>query len=322
MSDKTLKDLDRRHLSFTRSEVTSLLPEYYVNYPKLIDFLEKYYQFLDSDNGTFGHRIHTLPSTRDIGQTLDDNLSYIEDELLLGQNYLEGILDKRTGAELSNNYYRTKGTKFSIERFFRSFYNEDPDIIYGKDITFGIGNTIIGPNSGKYIQNDKIYQFWGILIRTGIPQSEWLELYKLFAHPGGMYVGSEVLIEADASVNPAGAFYLNDFDSAQITYLGYGKVNPAGYSEVTSYILSDSDTQYRIDPSKMLISQWDDLIDSTATTTGEHINSVYTRSFINPMLEGSPTTDQDSNASSVIDLSIDYLRADEDKYETSLDSSV
>lgn len=322
MADKTLKDLSRRPLSFARSSIREALPQYYSQYPKLLQFLEAYYDFLDSDNTDFGNKIHNLPTTRDIGQTPAENLSYIEDELLLGQNYLEGILDKRTGAELSNNYYRTKGTKFSIERFFRSFFNEDPEVIYGKDLTFEIGSTPIGPNSGKYIQNDKIYQFWGILIRTGIPQSEWLELYKLFSHPGGMYVGSEVVIQADGAVNPAGVFYLNDFDSAQITYLSYGSVGTTGFTEITSIIGNDSDTQYRIDPSKMLIGQWDNLIDSASITTGEHIYNVYPRSFINPMLEGSPTTDQDSNAGSLIDLSIDYLTADEDKYETNLDSSV
>ena len=331
MADQTLKDLNRRQITLENNQIREALPAYFQeDYPTLIKLFEYYFEFMDSDglnnDHAFGRKLKDLPLTRDIGQTPKENLTYIEDELLLGQNYLEGILDNRTGAELSNNYYRTKGTKYSIERFFRSFFATDPDIVYGKDLVFEIsgkstahiqrftittgatltetvstvgrtryyaysgsltvtlggdeftvpisiaaapaqrlsttltpnetryyltqgsyvkdGRTLwktrvkpatgevwfesqydglqindfsieggaieyttfaqvigesnvgtpIGPASGKYILNDKVFQYWGILLKTDIAQSEWLELYKLFAHPGGMYVGSEVQI--------------------------------------------------------------------------------------------------------------------------------
>jgi hypothetical protein len=73
------------------------------------------------------------------------------------------------------------------------FFGEVPEIIYGKDLVMKVGNNI-GPETGLRITDPTIYQFWGILIKSGISSSEWLQLYKLFAHPGGMYVGSEVAI--------------------------------------------------------------------------------------------------------------------------------
>ncbi len=147
----------------------------------------------DSDRN-FGYQLHNLPTLRDVSQTDKENLTFIEDELLLGQNYIEGALDQRTGAELSNNFYRSKGTKFGIERFFKLFFGETPEVVYGKDLVMKVGDKI-GPESGLYITNDTIYQFWGLLIKVGISSSVWFDLYKLFAHPGGMYAGASVLIE-------------------------------------------------------------------------------------------------------------------------------
>ena len=191
--DKTLSDIGRRELDFTGSLVAEALPEWFrEDNPKLITLLEKYYEDLDA-TGNFGNQLKTIPTLRDISQTANTNLTYIEDELLLGQNYIEGALDRRTAAGLSNNFYRSKGTKFGIERFFKMFFGETPEIIYGKDLVFKVGNKI-GPETELRITDPTIYQFWGILIKIGIASNEWLELYKLFAHPGGMFVGAEVQI--------------------------------------------------------------------------------------------------------------------------------
>ena len=197
MTDKTLSDIGRRELDFTGNLIAEALPEWFrEDNPKLITFLEKYYEDLDAI-GNFGNKIKTLPTVRDIPQTAKANLTFIEDELLLGQNYIEGALDQRTGAELSNNFYRSKGTKFGIERFFKLFFGVTPEIIYGKDLVLKVGSKI-GPESGLKITDPTIFQFWGILIKTGIASNEWLDLYKLFAHPAGMFIGSEVQI---ATVN-------------------------------------------------------------------------------------------------------------------------
>ena len=230
MSDRTLKDLNRREIALTGSIVKDVLPDYYkADNPKLISFLETYYNTLDSDHsfstagkqvysqrqkeadsaGTgqvtygwdsdrnFGYQLANIPTLRDITQTDTENLSFIEDELLLGQSYTAagGAIDKRVGSELSNNFYRSKGTKFGIERFFRLFFGETPEIIYGKNLVMKVGDDI-GPQSGLYITDDTIYQFWGILIKLGISSADWMDMYKLFAHPGGMYVGASVLIES------------------------------------------------------------------------------------------------------------------------------
>lgn len=265
MRDKTLQDLNRRPLSFNRSQVAEVLPEYFTSeYPQLIRLLENYYQYLDSDENAFGYRLKNLSTTRDIGQTAASNLTYIEDELLLGKNYIEGVLDKRTGTELSNNFYRSKGTKFSIQRFFRAFFGVDPDIRYGKDLVFTVGETPIGPESGKFIQNDKLYQYWALEIQSPIAQSEWIELYKLFVHPGGMYVASSVIISNSvaqtAPLNILGFAYVNDRDIKPATFEAQSSLAATSYGETLAIVTFDENAgggTYRL-RTDMTIDNWYD----------------------------------------------------------------
>lgn len=271
MTDRTLSDINRREIVFDGNYIREALPEYFASEnANLITLFDKYYQNLDSA-GNFGQKIKSLAKARDIGQTDVDNLTLIEDELLLGQNYLEGILDARTGAELSNNYYRTKGTKYGIQRFFRAFFNEDPDVQYGKDLMFIVGETEIGPESNKFIQNDKVYQFFGILIKVGLSQSQWIDLYKLFAHPAGMFVGSEVQI---VSVNRDISFDIMpikiDPDAIDPIYEGIGRFAAATFGEQYGLLVGDSDEVYRYDFRYLKIP---DLLDSDYMINGTDVDS-------------------------------------------------
>jgi len=266
--DKTLSDIGRRELDFTGNLIAEALPEWFrEDNPKLITLLEKYYDDLDA-SGNFGNQIKTIPTLRDISQTAKSNLTFIEDELLLGQNYIEGALDQRTAAGLSNNFYRSKGTKFGIERFFKMFFGETPDIVYGKDLVFKVGSEI-GPETGLRITDPTIYQFWGILIKLGIASSEWLELYKLFAHPAGMFVGAEVQIatkNADISFDLMPISVPEAAGDAQ--FVSLANAAPAGLQDLSGIIGvtkkpydSDGSTPggaYRIDFNRISVTDFSD----------------------------------------------------------------
>ena len=159
--DDTLRDDGRREISqITGREVNKVVPEHFkTDYPKLVSFLEQYYHFEDSD-GSPSRLVNDLFYTRDINQVDESLLSYIEDELLLGQSYFEGFTDKRTAAKFSNNLYRAKGTKFSIEQFFRMFFEVDIDLEYTKEQVFKIGEaeSEIGAESQKFITNAELFQ--------------------------------------------------------------------------------------------------------------------------------------------------------------------
>lgn len=320
MTDKTLRDIGRRNIDFQRDLVKEVLPEFYAaDYPKLIQFLEKYYENLDSD-GNFSRKIHDLFATRDIQQTSQENLTYIEDELLLGQNYLEGWLNSRQAALLSNNFYRSKGTKYSIERFFRAFYGQDPVVEYGKNYVFTVGHDIVGPNSGRYLINDKVYQFWGILIKVGLPASEWLELYKLFAHPAGMYIGSEVQL---VSVNGDISFSNMPIAIASVdvpVFSGLATITPFVFTDITGIDINDSagnSYRYSLDTTVIQISN------KLAGDTVGFLDSAepFYKNFKDLTKAASPTFDEDSNgAGSSMRMSSEFVTFDLDKYGVYLDS--
>lgn len=199
--DKTLIDVGRRDVSLREYVVEDALADYIVKtYPKFITLLKEYYHF-ENEEYSPSRLIDELFNTRDITQTDIELLRLIEDEYLLGQSYFKGFNDKREAAKFSSNLYRSKGTKYSIQQFFRTFYGIDPDIIYTKENVFNVGEDKIGPDSQRYITDDKLYQTFAILIKSDIAINTWRENYKLFAHPAGMYLGAEVQIVGTAKLD-------------------------------------------------------------------------------------------------------------------------
>lgn len=213
--DKTLLDNNRTDLNLFKNEIDNVLPEYFKeDFPNIKSLFEAYYEFMDSADNPSG-QIKRLYSSRDATQVPDKLLQYLEDELLLGQAYFGGFLNKREAIKFSNTLYRSKGTKYSIEQFFRGFFGQDPQILYPKENIFKVGpaidyeqdsiNTggqqvkefasVIGPESRKFITDDKLYQVMSVLVRIGIPLKDWVDTYKLFVHPAGVYLGSELLLE-------------------------------------------------------------------------------------------------------------------------------
>ena len=170
--DYTLKDNFRRDYSFTDNhQIEQVLPDYFkTEYPNLIKLLEYYYQFEDSDQAP-SRLIHDIITNRDITAVDLTLLSFIEDELLLGQSYFEGFVNKRAAAKYSNTLYRSKGTLYSIEQFFRTFFGVTPDVRYTKEDRFmvGVDTSRIGSESQKFLTDDKLYQVFAILIKTNIP---------------------------------------------------------------------------------------------------------------------------------------------------------
>jgi len=212
--DKTLTDNDRTLLSLHRPEIENVLPDFFVeDSPKLIQLFEKYYQFMDSD-GMPNNIIKNLYLTKDATQTPARNLEFLEDDLLLGNAYFGGFNNKREAIKFSNTLYRSKGTKYAYEQFFRGFFGVDPTIEYPKNDIFVVGpaidfdldtdndscgqirseGSVIGAESGKFITDDKLYQQLSILIKSEIPIGDFLNVLKLFVHPGGIYIGSQVLL--------------------------------------------------------------------------------------------------------------------------------
>ena len=331
--DDTLRDDGRREISqITGREVNKVIPEHFkTDYPKLVSFLEQYYHFEDSD-GSPSRLVNDLFYTRDINQVDESLLTYIEDELLLGQSYFEGFADKRTAAKFSNNLYRAKGTKFSIEQFFRMFFEVDIDLEYTKEQVFKIGEaeSEIGAESQKFITNAELFQQFALRITSELPFKKWQRPYKLFVHPAGMFIGSAVRLEGIVD-NPLSApISLVDSDLGQIDVVG---ATAFGFDEVTQFLpeitgiardSGDSDGIFK----RVIID--DSFFTSLQNTSLEDIQKQYS-TLRAAELRTSPTFDADSNGAGTatsnfeIDFSNDFSSEtmDQERFEFfSADSDV
>lgn len=175
--------------------VREVLPAYFTtDYPILVNFLEYYYQSLDSD-GEFGDALKEIYQITDIGST---DLKYLNNLFYeLGMNVSKDLfLNPREVLRSLADFFRSKGSKRSLEQFFRMFYNVDVELFYPKDLIFQLNDPTSllfpGLNTVKYLQDGKLYQILSLLIRTPIGFKEYEELYKKFVHPAGFYIGAEV----------------------------------------------------------------------------------------------------------------------------------
>lgn len=196
---------NRRPRNFLRRKVRESLPEHFTqDYPKLVTFLEKYYEYLDSDGASsFNHKLKRIYHSRDTQEVSSDLLVYLIQEIA-GGNTGGNFTDPNFYAQRIHELHRTKGSRFSIEEFFRAFFQVHPEVVYPKEDIFTIGHDSAGPlskigaESNKFIRNNGLYQVFSILVKSPISQVTWLELYKKFVHPAGFYIAGQVVTDVEA----------------------------------------------------------------------------------------------------------------------------
>lgn len=327
--DKTLIDNDRRPLNLKRDNVSQLLPEYFkTDNPKFITFLEKYYDWMDSGDNP-SRRIQDLYRNRDVTQVEAGLLQYIEDELLLGQSYFEGFINKREAAKFSNTLYRSKGTLFAIQQFFRAFFGEDPDVRYTKNDVFRVGPALykdgteylpaskIGPESQKFLTDNKLYQTLALLIKVGIPISRWLDVYKLFVHPAGMYVGAELqLVAVNANTINNNMPEQGDPITTDVTFADIGTLAFTAFEDLTALVPADNPDSIERQDVYFNVQRMQDITLAEILAKQTSMQDLLT--------VNSPTLDRDSDGSGggAIRMSQDrWERLDQDLYSLQITDS-
>jgi hypothetical protein len=116
----------------TSTVVGTQLPDFVRNdYPIFVTFLEKYYEWLETEQNV-SSGINQLQLSKDI----DDADEYYLDKLkndLLPYFPQEVVSDKRLFLKLVTQFYKSNGTQDSIKFLFRALFNENIDIYYPKD---------------------------------------------------------------------------------------------------------------------------------------------------------------------------------------------
>lgn len=209
------KNQYRQKARFQRPHVKEILPEFYQSeYPKLISFLETYYDYTNEDkSATFDDKINNVFGIRDITSTDLKSLDYLLQEIGNGIDHTifpkEGREERaRLASRLLANLYRSKGTEVSAEQFFRMFFNEEVEVTYPKNNIFYLndkpGNSLIGPESVKFITDNRRFQIFSILLKTSLSFSDYEDLYKKFIHPAGFYLAADVATKSSSSIDITG----------------------------------------------------------------------------------------------------------------------
>lgn len=238
--------IERRNLALHKNKVREVLPEHFIaQYPDLITFLEKYYQYLDSDQTiNADQQIKGLFGVRDLHSTSTDNLNRIFKEIGLGLANTTYFQDPVFSARLISIFHRVKGSLYSVEAFFKAFYGIDAEISYPKRNIFIVGESQIGPESLRFIQDGALYQIFSILIKSELPSSVWRELFKEFAQPAGFYLGSEVVIvgvsDNLATIANDMPIVILDNNAGTFTYEETATISLAGDIDISEIVASDS----------------------------------------------------------------------------------
>ena len=191
----------RLSTKFHQSLVSHILPEFFAqDYPKLISFLEVYYQYTGDQAESFDDTIRGLFDIRDISSTSLEHLDYILSEISDGLDHTQFAANPRLMAKLVSALFRAKGTQISAEQFFKSFYNESVEIVYPKHNMFVLNSSLIGPQYLHFIQDDKRYQIFSAVIKTGLSLSDYEALYKKFIHPAGWHLAADVVTQSNSNV--------------------------------------------------------------------------------------------------------------------------
>jgi len=309
-----IEDLNRRDINLSKSVVKEVLPEYFsTDYPDLITFLEKYYDFIDSTgNQSFKNDIDNIITLRDITQTTLESLDQLVAEIGNGLQVASFFEQPRLMTRLLAQFYRSKGTLVSAEGFFRAFYNEEVTIEYPKDQIFIVGESEIGAESLRFIINDKLYQTFSILIKAGISVADYQELYKKFVHPAGFYFAGQVETSGQVTLSPT-TTPVDPLDSAEaIVLIDQVTLDPQPlFTQMTA--LLDSDGQdIRVNVTQ-LISDYQNL------TAGELDN--YYDNIAQILTPNSFTFDDDSAGGARPDVAMDVETMDNTMYTRYLSDS-
>lgn len=199
-----VKDLNRRDLSFSRSKIREALPEHFqTEYPNLIKFLEVYYEFMEGEDAkAFKTDVNNLFVARDAQQSELEYLDNLIYEIGNGLKSSSFFANPRLMATLLSQFYRVKGSLNSAEGFFRGFFGQEVQIEYPKNQMFIVGESEIGYESLKFIQNNGLYQVFSILIKSGLAVADYIDLYKTFVHPAGFFFLGQLAVQAQGELIP------------------------------------------------------------------------------------------------------------------------
>ncbi len=299
----------RRLKSFQNRKVKESLPEFYTSeFPTLVTFLEKYYNFVDSASGEhiFGNDAKQFFATKDIREMPSGLLNSLVSELAGGLKTGENFTDRRYALTRLADLARTKGSRFSLEEFFRLFYQQRAEVEYGKESMFIVGDSAsqIGVDSIKFIQNNEVFQTFGLLIKSEISVDKWGELYKKFVHPSGFFFAGQVVSDTEALNPPIAEIALPETDPDPKVVSEASMAFSLPFVQLTT-LLDSGDGLVRQSNLNELVSDYQNFTLTELDTTYHTIKQVITPNSFT--FDDSSIRDSDENATPDFSLTLETM---------------
>lgn len=127
----------------------------------LVSFLEAYYEFLESTPGYSEYLNRTIFDANDIDKTLDDFIVHFKYKYLSQFPYAT-FVDKRFMIKHINDFYKSKGSKKSVELLMKILFGEEVDVYYpARDILKPSESKWIVPNYIELASSERAASFVG-----------------------------------------------------------------------------------------------------------------------------------------------------------------
>jgi hypothetical protein len=126
-----MRQLEKHISQFTKE----LFPSFYKEEGTLfIKFVQAYYEWLEQNNQVL-YEARRLPDNRDIDRTLEEFIIHFKEKYLPNIQFTTAS-NKRLFVKNSLDFYRSKGTKRSVELFFQLVHGIEADVYYPGDDLF------------------------------------------------------------------------------------------------------------------------------------------------------------------------------------------
>ena len=266
----TLSDFNRRPVNFNQPQIETILPEHFAEqYPTFVAFIKKYYDYLELAAGR--NRLDNIFYAKDFESTNEDFLPYLFYEIL--NNLGADLVDlPRLALKLGPQFLRVKGTEISIPSFFRYVYGVTADAFYPKTQMFIVGESEVGAESLRFIQDSFFYQVLSIQIQSPLSATQWENVYKATNHPAGFALFAQTRFETVAgNIQATAPLAILDSAADAITLQDIGTSTSAAIGETTG-VDSDDTARFYVDRGINLYS--DSIGGVTAAQKGEYTSLV------------------------------------------------
>ena len=190
----------------------SILPEHLRDNTRFTEFIQTYFQWMQSAEDSPASIINLLDKFRNIDLVDEPYVKYLEKEYAISIPGNLPAVDKRKLYKQVNDIYRARGTIPAFEALFNLLYGDEIELYYPRVDLLKLSDGKWDANDQRYlskggqlsnynyIQDSYYYQDYSYVIKTRRPYEQWQGSVRKMLHPTGFALFGKVSITSQATV--------------------------------------------------------------------------------------------------------------------------